>query len=40
MHRQLAHPSAGKLYNLLNIAGMGAVNNSTLEELENIVANF
>ena len=38
MHRQFAHPSAEKLYNLLKIAGLGAVDSSTLHQLKEIVA--
>lgn len=38
LHRQFAHPSAGKLYNLLERAGIEAVDTSTLEQLEQIVA--
>ena len=38
LHRQFADPSADKLYNLLKIAGLEAVDSSTLEEIEKIVA--
>ena len=38
MHRQFAHPSAGKLYNLLKQAGLEAVDCSTLKQLEEITA--
>ena len=38
MHQQFAHPSAEKLYNLLKTAGTEAFDNSTLTELEKIVA--
>ena len=38
LHRQFAHPSAGKLYNLLKRAGLEAVDAKTLERLEEIVS--
>ena len=38
LHRQFAHPSAGKLYNLLKRAGLEAVDSKTLEQLEEIVS--
>ena len=38
MHRHFGHPSADKLFNLLKIAGTEAVDSSTREELEKIVA--
>ena len=38
MHRQFAHPSAGKLYSLLKQAGLEAVDCSTLKQLEEITA--
>ncbi len=38
LHRQFAHPSAEKLYNLLQRAGLEAVTPETLERLKEIVA--
>ena len=37
LHRQLAHPSPVKLYNLLKRAGLKAVDSNTLHQLEKIV---
>ena len=36
MHRNFAHPSAEKFYNLLKKAGLEPVEKSTLEDLESI----
>ncbi len=40
LHRQFAHSSAEKLYNLLKIAGLDAVGRQTLEKLEGRVSRY
>ena len=37
LHKQFAHPSATKLYNLLRRAGLQTVDNDTLERLQDIL---